>query len=81
MIIIYFFTRTPTESDITNALKELEKKFIENNASHIKRLLKITITVRRQWIENESNQISEIVKKYPALQHYEMVYHFTSKVL
>ncbi|XP_025997041.1 uncharacterized protein LOC105204165 isoform X2 [Solenopsis invicta] len=63
----------PTESDITNALKELEKKFMENNASHIKRLLKITMPVRRQWIENKSNRINEIVKKYPSLQYYEMV--------
>ncbi|XP_025997042.1 uncharacterized protein LOC105204165 isoform X3 [Solenopsis invicta] len=62
----------PTESDITNALKELEKKFMENNASHIKRLLKITMPVRRQWIENKSNRINEIVKKYPSLQYYEM---------
>ncbi|KYN00714.1 hypothetical protein ALC62_08506 [Cyphomyrmex costatus] len=63
----------PIESDITNALKELEKNVVENNnTSHIKRLLKITMSVRRQWIEKESNRIAEIILKYPALKYYEI---------
>jgi len=74
-VTIICFFRTSTESDIANALKELEKKFVESNMSHVKRLLQITIHVRRQWIEKESNRISEIIKKYPSLQHYEIVRH------
>jgi len=43
-----FLIRIPTESDITNAIKELNKKVVENtNMSHIKRLLKITICAKR----------------------------------
>lgn len=57
-----------------NALKELEKKVVENNnMSHVKRLLEITMSVRRQWIEKESSRIVEIVSKYPPLTYYEMV--------
>jgi len=52
----------------------LEKKFVENsNISHIKQLLKITMSVRRQWIEKESTEIVEIVSRYPSLKYYEMV--------
>lgn len=73
----YNFFRIPTESDIANALKELGKNVVEkNNTSHIKRLLKITMNVRRQWIEKESSRIAEIILKYPSLKHYEMASQF-----
>lgn len=72
-----FFPRVPTESDIAKALKELEKKFVENNnISHIKQLLKITMSARRSWIEKESSGIVEIVSKYPSLKYYEIVRSF-----
>ncbi|KYN21890.1 hypothetical protein ALC57_05732 [Trachymyrmex cornetzi] len=63
----------PTESDIANTFKELGKNVVENyNTSHTKRLLKITMSVRRQWIEKESSRIAETISKYPPLKHYEM---------
>lgn len=68
--------RILNDSDIKNALKELGKKFVNINASHVKQLLKITMSVRRQWIEKESTGIVDLVTKYPSLEHYEMVCYF-----
>ncbi|KAL0108675.1 hypothetical protein PUN28_015271 [Cardiocondyla obscurior] len=63
-----------TDADMTSAVKKLERKVVtEKNLSHVKRLLNQKLTVRRQWIENESDGINAIVKKYPPLQHYEMI--------
>lgn len=66
-------TLVSTESDIASALKELEKKLVENSTSHVKQLLKITMSVRRLWIEKESSGIIEIVTKYPSLQYYQPI--------
>ncbi|KYN21450.1 hypothetical protein ALC57_06176, partial [Trachymyrmex cornetzi] len=62
-----------TNTDIQNVLKELEKKFVNyNNISHIKYLLKITISHRRPWID-EAKRIIDIVQKYPQLNNYELI--------
>ncbi|XP_067210765.1 uncharacterized protein [Linepithema humile] len=62
-----------TNTDIQNALKELEKKCVGNkNISHMKHLLKITISHRRPWID-EAKRIVDIVHKYPQLNNYELV--------
>lgn len=73
---IYIFCRTLKDSDIKNALKELEKKYVKHsNVSHVKRLLKITMSMRRKWIETEFTGIVDIVTKYPSLEHYEIVHY------
>lgn len=75
---INVFFRAITDSDIKNALKELEKKIVKDtNISHVKRLLKLTMSMRRQWIEKESTGIVDIVSKYPPLERYEVVRYFT----
>lgn len=62
------------DSDIKTALKELEKKVGKHtNTAHVKQLLRITMSMRRQWIEKESTSINEVIAKYPPLEHFEMV--------
>ena len=62
-----------TESDITRANDEL-KKFVDGkNVEHFKRLLSVTKTSRRQWIENESIGVTDITEKFAALACYKMV--------
>jgi len=71
--IFYRATDYVTNTDIQNALKELEKKFVDHkNISHMKHLLKMTISHRRPWID-KAKRIVDIVHKYPQLNNYELV--------
>lgn len=67
------------DSDLNSILDEIEKKFTPGkNVAHFKRLLLLSKSVRRPWIEQHSNGINDIIKKYPILNEYEMVrYLFT----
>ncbi|XP_074108770.1 uncharacterized protein LOC141533669 [Cotesia typhae] len=62
--------------DIEKSLKELSKSYKKGiNTAHWKQLLKITLTSRRVWIENEATRISDIIAKYPCLISYEMMFY------
>lgn len=81
-ILYYNFRST---FDVDNSLQELAKKKKEGNTPHIRRLLKITLDERRDWIQNTAQNISEIVEKYPQLTNSDLVnciyvYYYSSVV-
>lgn len=79
------YSRTPESSeanimDDEEVMAEIQKKLIPGkNTTHIKRLLESNAKIRRNWIENESLRIQDIITRYSPLNDYDMVCGYSKK--
>lgn len=72
MLIIYIFRSSGSRTDEESALKALIECDWQEDNSHIRRLIKETLTFRRTWLSN-ADRIIEVLKEYPHLKSSSLV--------
>ncbi|XP_043465977.1 uncharacterized protein LOC122500894 isoform X2 [Leptopilina heterotoma] len=59
-----------SETDSNEAMAALKKCSASDESNHAQRLLRETYFQRREWIENESKNVRDIIIEYPWLESY-----------
>ncbi|XP_043465979.1 uncharacterized protein LOC122500895 isoform X2 [Leptopilina heterotoma] len=64
-----------SETDSNEAMAALKKCSVSEESNHVKRLQRETYFQRREWIENKSKNVRDVIKEYPRLQSYTYIIH------